>query len=114
MTKLILNRRRFIGTTAMASVALASPAYLRRTSAQGSGEVNIWTYNDFVPQSFKEQFEADTGIKVNIRLVDGAISTQASPKVIGRLSMVKNGVRQSSRVWKFYPTIRILFRKKKR
>ncbi|MDG0982353.1 MAG: extracellular solute-binding protein [Tateyamaria sp.] len=70
MTKLILNRRRFIGTTAMAGVALASPAYLRRTSAQGSGEVNIWTYNDFVPQSFKEQFEADTGIKVNIRLVD--------------------------------------------
>ena len=70
MTRPILNRRRFLGTAAMTGAALASPAYLRRSMAQGSGEVNIWTYNDFVPASFKEQFEADTGIKVNVRLVD--------------------------------------------
>ncbi|MGY9048052.1 spermidine/putrescine ABC transporter substrate-binding protein [Puniceibacterium antarcticum] len=69
MTKLIFNRRRFLGTAAMTGAALASPAYLRRANAAG-GEVNIWTYNDFVPEAFKEQFEADTGIKVNIRLVD--------------------------------------------
>ncbi|WP_439124778.1 ABC transporter substrate-binding protein [Marivita sp.] len=70
MTKLLMNRRRFIGTTALAGAAVASPAYLRRAAAQGSGEVNIWTYNDFVPESFKEQFESETGIKVNVRLVD--------------------------------------------
>lgn len=70
MTKLLMNRRRFIGTTALAGAAVASPAYLRRAYAQGSGEVNIWTYNDFVPDSFKEQFESETGIKVNVRLVD--------------------------------------------
>lgn len=70
MTKLLMNRRRFIGTTALAGAAVASPAYLRRASAQGSGEVNIWTYNDFVPESFKEQFESETGIRVNVRLVD--------------------------------------------
>ena len=64
-----LNRRKFIGMTALAGAALASPAYIRRASASG-GEVNIWTYNDFVPQSFKKQFEAETGIKINIRLVD--------------------------------------------
>jgi spermidine/putrescine transport system substrate-binding protein len=69
MTKLIFNRRRFLGTAAMSGAALASPAYLRRASAAG-GEVNIWTYNDFVPKAFKEQFEAETGIKVNVRLVD--------------------------------------------
>lgn len=69
MTKLILNRRRFLGTAAASSAVLASPVYLRSASA-ASNEVNIWTYNNFVPDGFKEQFEKDTGIKVNIRLVD--------------------------------------------
>ncbi|CTQ57922.1 ABC transporter substrate-binding protein [Roseibium album] len=69
MTKLTINRRRFLGTAAVGAATLASPAYLRRANAAG-GEVNIWTYNDFVPEAFKKQFEADTGIKVNIRLVD--------------------------------------------
>jgi spermidine/putrescine transport system substrate-binding protein len=70
MSKLIWNRRKFISTTAMSGLALASPAYLRSSSAQTGGEVNIWTYNDFVPAAFKDQFEAETGIKVNVRLVD--------------------------------------------
>ncbi len=70
MTKFPMNRRRFLGTTAAGGAVLASPAYIRRASAQGGGEVNIWTYNQFVPDAFKEQFEADTGIKVNVRLVD--------------------------------------------
>lgn len=69
MTKLILNRRRFLGTAAATGAALASPVYLRQGRAQG-GEVNIWTYNDFVPEAFKKQFESETGIKVNVRLVD--------------------------------------------
>lgn len=69
MTKLILNRRKFLNTAAASGAVLASPAYLRRAYAQG-GEVNIWTYNDFVPEAFKEQFESETGIKVNVRLVD--------------------------------------------
>ena len=42
MKKLKLNRRRFIETTAMSVVALASPAYLRQ-AVDGSGAVNIWT-----------------------------------------------------------------------
>lgn len=69
MTNLSLNRRHLLKAAAIGSVALASPAYLRRAHAAG-GEVNIWTYNNFVPESFKKQFEADTGIKVNVRLVD--------------------------------------------
>ncbi|WP_153772266.1 extracellular solute-binding protein [Labrenzia sp. CE80] len=69
MTKLTISRRRFLETAALGTAALASPAYLRRANASG-GEVNIWTYNDFVPEAFKKQFEADTGIKVNVRLVD--------------------------------------------
>lgn len=70
MSKLIFNRRRFLGTAAATGAALASPVYLRHASAQSGGEVNIWTYNDFVPEAFRKQFEADTGIKVNVRLVD--------------------------------------------
>lgn len=70
MTRLIYNRRRFLGTAAAAGTVLASPAYLRTASAQSGGEVNIWTYNDFIPEAFKDQFESETGIKVNIRLVD--------------------------------------------
>jgi spermidine/putrescine transport system substrate-binding protein len=70
MKKATFNRRRFLGTAAAGSAVLASPVYLRRSMAQGSGEVNVWTYNEFIPTAFKEQFEADTGIKVNVRLVD--------------------------------------------
>lgn len=70
MTKFTVNRRGFLRTSAVGAAALASPAYLRGAFAQGSGEVNIWTYNQFVPDAFKEQFEAETGIKLNVRLVD--------------------------------------------
>lgn len=63
------TRRRVLGTMAASGALLASPAYLRRAHAAG-GEVNIWTYNNFVPDDFKAQFEKDTGIKVNVRLVD--------------------------------------------
>jgi spermidine/putrescine transport system substrate-binding protein len=70
MTAPRYSRRRFLGTAAAAGAAtLSAPAILRRAHAQG-GEVNVWTYANFVPDSFREQFEAETGIKVNIRLVD--------------------------------------------
>jgi spermidine/putrescine transport system substrate-binding protein len=70
MKKFDQSRRRFLGNTAAGTAILAAPAYLRRAYAQDGGEVNIWTYNDFVPEAFKKQFESDTGIKINIRLVD--------------------------------------------
>lgn len=70
MRKHRLNRRSFLGTTAAASAMLASPALLRSTAAQDGGVVNVWTYANFVPDSFKEQFEEETGIEVRIRLVD--------------------------------------------
>ncbi len=70
MSKLILNRRKFIHTAAAGSAALAAPAYLRPARAQAGGVVNIWTYDSFVPESFVERFQKDTGIEVRIRLVD--------------------------------------------
>lgn len=70
MSKNTFDRRRFLSTAAVGAAALASPLSMRNASAAGKGEVNIWTYNDFVPKAFKEKFEAETGIKVNVRLVD--------------------------------------------
>jgi len=64
-----LSRRKFLGTAAAASTVFAATPYIRSAFA-ASGEVNIWTYDNFVPPAFKEQFEKDTGIKVNVRLVD--------------------------------------------
>lgn len=69
MTPLSLSRRHFITAAATGATLLAAPAYIKSARASG-GEVNIWTYNDFVPEAFKKQFEAETGIKVNVRLVD--------------------------------------------
>lgn len=63
------KRRQFMSATAATSVAIAAPAIIRPARAAG-GEVNIWTYNNFVPEDFKAAFEAETGIQVNIRLVD--------------------------------------------
>ncbi|EIE51866.1 spermidine/putrescine-binding periplasmic protein, putative [Citreicella sp. 357] len=65
-----MNRRKLLTTAALSGAALATPAYLRRAHAQSGGEVNIWTYNDFVPDAFREQFQDETGIKINVRLVD--------------------------------------------
>ena len=70
MKNLIVNRRRLLTTAAVGGAVLASPAYLRRAHAQGGGELNIWTYNGFIPDDFAKQFESDTGTKINIRLVD--------------------------------------------
>jgi spermidine/putrescine transport system substrate-binding protein len=69
MTEVKISRRKFLGTAAAASTVFAATPYIRSAIA-ASNEVNIWTYDNFVPAAFKEQFEKDTGIKVNIRLVN--------------------------------------------
>ena len=82
MSKPIYNRRRFLGTAAVTGAALTSPVYLRRAMAQSGGEVNIWTYSDFVPESFRKQFEADTGISprvyLNTQRVERAVQAVAN------------------------------------
>lgn len=69
MSKFQLNRRHFIQSTAVASAAIASP-YVIRPARASNGEVNIWTYDGFIPEDFKNAFESDTGITINNRLVD--------------------------------------------
>jgi len=70
MTKFITNRRQFIKSSAAGAALVAAPAYLRSTAARASGVVNVWTYANFIPDDFKAEFEKDTGIEIQIRLVD--------------------------------------------
>ncbi len=68
MTKQITRRAfgRAAATTGLA--ALATPFLVRRAHAQ-SGELNVWAYDGFVTDDFRDAFEDNTGIKVNIRLM---------------------------------------------
>jgi spermidine/putrescine transport system substrate-binding protein len=68
MSRLITDRRKFIAGAG--SAAFAAPAILRPFPARASGEVNVWTYANFIPDDFKAEFENETGIRINIRLVD--------------------------------------------
>lgn len=63
------NRRKFVLGAAATAGVLASPAIIRPAFAQ-SNVVNVWTYANFLPTEFKIQFERDTGIHVQERLVD--------------------------------------------
>ena len=69
MSKFRTNRRGFMKTAAAGASVLAAPAILRST-ARAAGAVNVWTYTNFIPDDFKAAFEKETGIQVNIRLVD--------------------------------------------
>jgi spermidine/putrescine transport system substrate-binding protein len=70
MSRIITNRRTVLKTAAATGSLLAAPAIIRSRTASAAGAVNIWTYDGFVPEDFKEQFQQDTGIEVNIRLID--------------------------------------------
>ena len=69
MTKIITGRRRLLRTAGLSAAALAAPAVWRKARAQG-GTVNVWTYANFLPDDFVEQFQDETGIEVRVRLVD--------------------------------------------
>ncbi len=59
------QRRSFLkGGAAVGAVAVASPA-LVRNALSSSGEVNILLWSDYLPPAFIEEFESESGIKVN-------------------------------------------------
>ena len=63
------TRRSTLKLLAAGTGVLAAPAIIRPAFAQ-SKVVNITTYDKFVPQSFIDQFQKDTGIEVRVRLTD--------------------------------------------
>ncbi len=52
----------------LAGTALAVPALLRAAPATAAGTLGITAYDGFVPPVFRQQFEAETGIRVRIRV----------------------------------------------
>lgn len=52
----------------LAGGALAAPALLRAAPATAAGTLGITAYDGFVPPAFRQQFEAETGTRVRIRL----------------------------------------------
>lgn len=63
------TRRSALKLLAAGTGLLAAPGLIRPARAQ-SKEVNITTYDRFLPPAFVEEFQKQTGIKVNIRLTD--------------------------------------------
>lgn len=63
------TRRSTLKLLAAGTGILAAPAIIRPAFAQ-SKVVNITTYDKFVPQSFIDQFQNDTGIEIRVRLTD--------------------------------------------
>lgn len=71
MIKSTFSRRQFLQTSAAGASLLAAPAILRSTTAHAQGGVvNVWTYANFLPEDFIAEFQKETGIQVQIRLVD--------------------------------------------
>jgi spermidine/putrescine transport system substrate-binding protein len=61
------NRRTMLKAT---GAAVAAPYLIRPRDAVAAGEVNVWTYDNFLPEDFVAAFERDTGIRVNQRFVN--------------------------------------------
>jgi spermidine/putrescine transport system substrate-binding protein len=70
MHRITTSRRTVLKSAVATGSLLAAPAIIRSRSAHAASVVNIWTYDGFVPEAFKDQFESETGIEVQIRLID--------------------------------------------
>lgn len=70
MTRILSSRRTIIKAGAAGAAMLAAPAVFRATPARASGVVNVWTYANFLPPEFKDEFQKETGIQIQERLVD--------------------------------------------
>jgi len=50
------------------TLGLAAPAVLRTHRGDAAGVLSVTAYDGFIPPALKQQFEADTGIQVRVRL----------------------------------------------
>jgi spermidine/putrescine transport system substrate-binding protein len=70
-TRTLIKISRRVALQALGAGTLAMPYVIRpRPSWAQSQVVNVTTYDQFIPQSFIDQFQADTGITVQVRLTD--------------------------------------------
>lgn len=73
MTRLILPRRSVLRGLGLTAGALALPAVIRpREARAAAGSLNIISYPNFIPKDFRENFERESGITLNIKETDQA------------------------------------------
>jgi spermidine/putrescine transport system substrate-binding protein len=60
------TRRRVLTTTAAAGLGVAAPAIISRKALSSSGELNLYTWSDYVYPEMVKSFESQTGIKLNL------------------------------------------------
>lgn len=64
------TRRQFLKTTAYGAAVLATPAIIRPARAQSGNVIRVWTYANFIPQDYIMNFQNETDIEVQMRLMD--------------------------------------------
>lgn len=66
---ILATRRRVLGGLGGTTLGLLSAPYIIRPASAQSKELNVWSYSGFITPEFKDKFEKETGITVNIRPV---------------------------------------------
>lgn len=61
-----LTRRRTLKATAAAGLVIAAPAIISRRALSSSGELNLYSWSDYVYPEMIESFTGQTGIKLNL------------------------------------------------
>lgn len=64
-----LSRRTLIRSLTLDTAGLAAPGLMRHAWAEGNS-LNILSYPGFIPTSFRDKFQSDTGISLNIKETD--------------------------------------------
>lgn len=64
-----VSRRTVLTSTLMGGAAVLGAPYIGRRASAEEKALNIWAYDGFVTPSFKQKFEEQTGIRLNIKLV---------------------------------------------
>ncbi|WP_061933659.1 PotD/PotF family extracellular solute-binding protein [Aureimonas sp. AU22] len=69
MPQIWTDRRRVLKGLGLGAGALAAPHLILNRAFAQEKVVNVWTYANFLPDDFKAQFQSDTGIRIQERLV---------------------------------------------
>ncbi|MCY4034146.1 MAG: extracellular solute-binding protein [Hyphomicrobiales bacterium] len=59
-----LSRRKVLKTGVAAGVIASAPLYVKNAFSQ-SGELNIYMWSDYLPQTLRDQFKEETGVTIN-------------------------------------------------
>jgi spermidine/putrescine transport system substrate-binding protein len=80
------TRRGFLTRAALLGTAASIGPWFVRDALSSSGELNWFTWDDYEPKPFVEQFTKDTGIKLNMQIFTGneeALNKMRSSRGVG-------------------------------